>query len=76
MEISTCSVKVSLKYIEVVANYLSGRAYIGEVDTNLVDIRAEISELLDKQVYVYQMSVSNRNSGIHVGVMQAHEEYS
>ena len=42
-------VKVSLKYIEV---FLSGRAYIGEVDTNLVEIHAEMSELLDKQVYV------------------------
>ena len=32
MELSTCSVKVSLKYIEVFAlSCLSGRAYIGEV---------------------------------------------
>ena len=35
MELSTCSIKVSLKYIKVLALYaescLSGRAYIGEM---------------------------------------------
>ena len=36
------------------------------VDTNLVEIHAEMSELLDKQVYVLN-ECSNRNSGIHGG---------
>ena len=53
-KLSTCSVKVSLKYIEVFVyaeSCLSGRAYIRRnYDTNLVEIHAEMSELLDKQV--------------------------
>ena len=55
MELSTCSVKVSLKtlrYLLYAESYLSGRAYRRSVDTKLVEIHAEMSELLDKQVYV------------------------
>ena len=53
-KLSTCSVKVSLKKIEVSESCLSGRAYVHRrsVDTKLVEIHAETSELLDKQVYV------------------------
>ena len=59
-KLSTCSVKVSLKYVRTLRyllyaeSCLSGRAYVHRrsVDTNLVKIHAEMSELLDKQVYV------------------------
>ena len=53
-KLSTCSIKVSLKYVEVSDSCLSGRAYVHRrsADTNLVEIHVEMSELLDKQVYV------------------------
>ena len=47
-KLSTCSVKVSLKYIEVFALYSIHKR---NVDINLVEIHAEMNELLDKQVY-------------------------
>ena len=53
METVNMQCKVSLKYIELSESCLSGRAYIRRrnVDTNLVEIHTEMSELLDKQMY-------------------------
>ena len=55
---------------------LSGKAYIRRrsVDTNLVEIHAEMSELLDKQVYVLNECFKYRFRDSRWGVMQAHKK--
>ena len=41
---------------------MTGRAYIGEMHTNLAEIHEEMSELLDKQVNVQKKSLK-KSSG-------------
>ena len=66
--LSTCSVKVSLKYIEVFTLCLKLFVwYIGEV---LIEIHAEMNELLDKQVYVLNDFIS----GFTPEFTQVHEK--
>ena len=48
------SLSNTLRYLLYAESCLSGRAYIRRrsADTNLVEVNAEMSELLDKQMYV------------------------
>ena len=48
------SISNTLRYLLYAESCLSGRAYVHRrsVDTNLFEIHGEMSELLDKQVYV------------------------